>query len=185
MIHLPWIVWIAQGLGVEPELPAGLTDPLHVLDPDAWSVVTLLRNLLLLALVLWLWHRWSRWRSRRHSPAPTSHRPPPPPTPQANSALAGAIDDLRRSTLASGDYRQGCHGLARLLREHGERTGRHPLTVLTAPEIAMALGGAPLVTVFQLLADLRFSRAEPSREDFEDVCVLAKESMAKGRSGAP
>jgi len=153
-----------------PQLPAGLSPPLHVLEPSGFPYGALLA-LLALALLWWLLRR----RRRPRATATATPRATLAAVPGPRSDLQRAIDALRRRTLRSADYRAGCHHLAELLRRHGEETGRHPLSVLTAGEIATLLGRAPLAAVLELLAELQFRRHEPTRDDFEGACDFAGE----------
>lgn len=151
----------------EYELPVDLAPPLHLMEPggvSSWTIVAYM--LLALALLYW-------WRRRRRDSAPDPTATPPAPfsAPRA-VGLATAIDALYEKYRDHHDLRRGCHALARLLREHfaGTRT-------LTAREIAVTLRDRGVVNVFELLAELQFSREEPRPSDFSGICEIAREAV--------
>lgn len=146
------------------DLPAGLAEPLHILDPLPWRALALWALLILLAGA-WLLYR----RFRRRS---TTVPPPPPGTPPP-AADGASVSDLREHYGRLRDYRGGCHALASHMRARaGEKSGRR-LATLTADEIALAVKDAGVVSVFELLAELQFRRREPSSHDFYGICDLA------------
>lgn len=163
-------------------LPGRLADPLHFPTPPscAWLVVWLL---LIAGLLVWLLRlAWRRWRARRR-PAPAP-RPSPPPPP---GDIAAAIAAIRRRTLETRSYRQGCHELSGTLRAHWEARppaagGARPrLTRMTAAEIGRRLGDGAVSRFLTLLAQLQFGRRPPSRNDFVGACNLAREVVSAGK----
>lgn len=173
---------MGQGVSTEhalaaPELPADLADVLHLLDSRtddwhwlAWTLCFVSATVLL---------AWLGRRRRRPSSAPAARRPPSA-SPVAASGLAAKIDRLRADVLINGQFRQGCHRLAALLRQQGEQVETQPMTRWTSGEIAQFLGDVPMSRVMGLVAELQFSRQEPLQGDFEGVCELAREA-ADGR----
>lgn len=155
------------------ELPAGLTDPLHLLEPWWHSPERWLPAVLALLLFWW----WLRRRSRR--PAPTVRPAPPPaplPAPPRADSLAVAIRELRDRYRASGDLREGLHRLSALLREHllaflpwEERHPGH-----TALELARRFDDTPSGPLLRVLSDLGFAGREPTRDGYDDAFRVAE-----------
>jgi hypothetical protein len=172
------------------DLPAGLGDPLHLLEPsnvDTW-LPSLLATLLGL-LLTWAWRRWKAKRSQK--PAPTTTRP----RPVAAGASGSVLDEvaaLRRRHARSRTFREGCHALASTLRQHLERARDSgagdpgaPIPTLTAREMAARLGDPLIGSLFELLEELQFRRREPRKTDFLGVCDLATEVLAGRDEGKP
>lgn len=160
-----------------PELPEALYEPLHVLEPQGWSWWHVLLGLLLLALAWWLWRRL------RRRPAPRTAAASRPPDVRPVAAVTGFdafLAELRQRHRTSSDFRVALHELAAGLREYCERSPRGKgFSFLTAREIATRLGSTALANVFELAADLRFGRNEPSFDDFEAACDLSREAVRK------
>lgn len=149
-------------------LPHGITGALHIDEPfPRWT-------LLAAALLLWLLYRlYSRLRERlAESPAPSA---PPAPAEPDPAGFGARVDAIRRRTLASGTYREGCHELAAELRAYCARylEPGASLLHLTAAEIARRVGDTAVARFFGLLARLQFHRRPPSRSDFDGACDLA------------
>lgn len=160
------------------DLPAGLAEPLRYLSP-AWMWVPLY-VLLAAATAALLW--WLRRRTRLAAESRAgSGTPTPSPRPGPGGMLE-QIQALRQQVLEHADYRLGCHELARLLREHVYRRRGKRLFTLTAREIGERIEDQGLASLFSLVAELQFRRAEPSRDDFEGICDIASDS-AGGRVG--
>lgn len=173
-------LWVEEHALPAPPLPRDVADVLHILEPTPdhdttkWLGWLVLAGLLVL-FILWLRGRSAKVIEKEPSPRPISTATPP------SSGLAGQIDSLRAQILNSGEYRQGCHRLAALLRQRGEDVESRPMTVWTSGEIAEFLGDAPLSRVMMLLAELQFGRQVPGRSDFEGVCELASDASAERR----
>ena len=162
------------------DLPAGTGEALHILEPGGpgwWTFLAVLLVPLLMGLVM----QWLKGLPDRGGPAAPRTRMAPPPVP--SNDLARAIDTLRDETLADADYRDGCHRLGALMRDHASRTSPR-LNTWTVREIVSRLGDTPYSTVLALLADLQFRRAEPDEEEFLDICQLARDT-ADGDSKSP
>lgn len=169
------------------ELPGGLADALHLLQPWWQSPERWLPAVLAL-LLLWWW--WRRRGARRTAPAPRPAAPPPPlPAPPGPSSLAVAIRELRDRYRASGDLREGLHRLSVLLREHlvpllpwDERHPGH-----TALELAHRFDDGPSGPVLRVLSDLQFAGREPTRESYDDAFrvaeVVARDLASRRRQG--
>lgn len=173
--------WLDDGQQalVAPALPGDLAEVLHILDPSTGEGFPWRLPGLLLAALLWLWLR-RRWRWE--PPPPPAAPPKAPIVPsQGDSRLAAQIAELRGSVLISGQFRQGCHRLAELLRQRGEEVEGRPLSRWTAGEIAGYLGDSALSRVVTLLAELQFGRRVPNQSDFEGVCELAAEAGQEKR----
>jgi hypothetical protein len=157
------------------ELPRGLADPLHILEPfPGWARAAIVAALLL-ALLWMLWRRWARRRR-----VPVAARSPRRVAPRLDS-IAEVIRRIRRRYPDAGSYRQGCHELSAVLRSFLERGSPHPFSILTAREIARALGEGEQTRLFDRLAELQFARRAPSRRDFRAICDLALEVVAAPR----
>lgn len=153
-------------------LPAGPAPPLHY-DPAGggwWTALLALAVLLALALLL----RW--WWRRRAGARAVPESAPPRATRSGMTALEKFLlhlSEIRRETIDSRRFRDGCHRLALALRDHlaltapGAGAGTAPFDTLTAREIRQRLGRSAATEVLVGLADLRFGEAEPERNDFE------------------
>ena len=145
-------------------LPAGLEDPLHLMEPWPWGKLLMVVFLtLLLAFLV--------WRRRRRPVEKVLVTPPPlPGSPPPPRGLVEAVGDLRRRYGRTGDFRRACHDLAELVRRHLEHRSGRPYSVLTAGEIRRQEGDTPLARIFGRLAGLQFGRVAPSRRDFDETC---------------
>ena len=154
------------------ELPAGLAEPLHILEPSSPSYGPWLLLALLLA---WWW--WRRRRRRVVVPPPRVTVPVAPSEPEL-SGLAAAIESiLKRFGGPDADHREGCHQLARELRRHFH-DGRRPFAVWTAREIVARATSAQTIEkrvarLFECLAELQFRRRPPEREELTSVLASA------------
>jgi hypothetical protein len=164
-------------------LPAGLSGPLHILEPEGFSPWWWLLGAILLYL---LWRRLRRWW--REVPSRTPRASTRPGRGKAGPAhgLTRSIERLRTVTHATGQYRAGFHALAQTLRESIE-AGRLGRAVpggrcLTARELAEPLGDTALSRFLHLLADFQFDRREPDGDDFDGACDLAVD-IARGKEG--
>lgn len=170
------------------DLPAGLGDPLHLLEPsnvDTW-LPSLLATLLGL-LLTWAWRRWKAKQGRKAEP--TTARPRPVAAGGADSVL-NEVAALRRRHARARTFREGCHALASTLRHHLERTRDSgagdpgpPIPTLTAREMDARLGDPLVVGFFELLEELQFRRWEPEKTDFLGVCDLATEILVERGEG--
>lgn len=162
------------------DLPGPLAEPLHFPNPALarWPILALLA-------IAGLW--WLYRRSRRAEEGPAVTAPVARPRPE-RTGLAQALYDLREQTLKSGNFREGCHQLASLLKSHFARTGfgsreRVPCTRMTAREIRQAVGKTAASRLLIRLEDLRFGKAEPVQGSFQQVCRRAqKVTGAKART---
>lgn len=157
------------------DLPADLADPLHMAGPEGSSSGWLLALALLAAALL------SRRiaRRRRSAPAPQRAHPAPAPSPPpAAEGLEAEIQEVRSMFSTTGNFREGCHALAEVLRRGLGRRNGVSFATLTAREIQQALGEGALPSLFGLLADLQFRPAEPARDDFLTVCDLAADTAS-------
>lgn len=160
-----------------PELPEALYEPLHILEPQGWSWWHVFVALLLLALALWLWRRMQR------RPTPQTEASPQSTDVKPAVALTGFdafLAELRERHRTASNFRVALHELATGLRDYCERSPKgRGFSFLTAREIAARLGSTALANVFEIAADLRFGRHEPSLDDFEAVCDLSREAVRK------
>lgn len=146
-------------------LPVGPGDaiPLFSLDPG------LLRTLAVLAALALAWWLIRRWMKNRPPPAPTEATPPTAGARTA-SAFEKGIEAIRRSTIASEDWRGGLHALAREVRVSlEERTGLQT-EEMTADEIARAFSKGDVARAMRRLRDDRFSPDDVTRDTFEHHC---------------
>ena len=144
------------------ELPFGFTDALHIDEPFPW------RNIVFTLLLLWLLYRFVRSLKRDSPP-----KRPSAPARQPRSRFGQQISALRKRYRRSKDFRAGCHELSEILRQHFEAKRKKPFSVLTVGEIQEEIGDGAVSRLFSLLANLQFSRQEPSKSDFEGACDLA------------
>jgi hypothetical protein len=159
-------------------LPAGLSEPLHILEPEGGALWPWLLALAVLgALILW-------WRSRRRvQGADTAPVPPSSPRPTLVPASIRRIEAIQEEALATGAFRQGCHRLAELLRELlqggelGTRVERSD--VLTARELRTRLGDTSFARLLLRLAELRFGVNEPDRGDLSKACIQARAAVER------
>ncbi|RMH21336.1 MAG: hypothetical protein D6696_05990 [Acidobacteria bacterium] len=156
------------------DLPAGLGEPLHLLEPLPHRALVAAG----LALLLLAWWAWLRWRRR-----PAAAEAPPPAA--AEGGVDEAIEAIRRRYGRPGRFRVGCHALAGLLRRHVEGTSGRRLAHLTAREIAAAFGEQAVAGFFPLLAELQFRRREPSADEFHSICELAEAVAVSGLPPRP
>ncbi len=155
-------------------LPAGLSGPLHILEPEGFSPWWWFLAAVLLYL---LWRRLRRWWREIPARMPRTTSPNRRPGKGKGGGPTKQIQRLQALYRTTGQYREGCHALARMLREfvaegqlgRAVRGGR----CLTARELAEPLGDTALSRFFQLLADLQFDRREPDSDDFDGACDLA------------
>ena len=124
------------------------------------------------AALLW----WLRRRTRRAAQSGAESTPATATAWPGRGGMREQIQALRRQVLEHADYRLGCHELAQLLREHFSRRRAKRLFTLTAREIGARIEDEGLASLFSLLAELQFRRAEPSRDDFEGICDIAADS---------
>ena len=153
------------------ELPADLADPLHILGPIPWQTLAWLA---LLAFLIALWWLWRKFRSQE----PATPSPPAPPAPApGGTGIASVIDEIQQR-FVDVDPRHGCHELSEALRSHYERQSGHRLSTATVGEIVSSIGDSAVSRFFKLLADLQFGRAEPSADDFNGACEVAKDVVS-------
>lgn len=162
-------------------LPAGLAEPLHLLEPSNWRgwVVAGLATLLVAAIACWVFYR-RRFDARRRIQPRTAQASPPGPHEQG---IADAIESIRLRFSRRGLARAGCHALSAALRTHLERRKPIRYSILTAREIGRRLGDTPLTRLLALLSDLQFGRREPARGDLEGLCDLAHEVVSRPGDG--
>ena len=139
-------------------LPHGLTAPLHIDRPPPYGLMAIA----LLLLVI----------RRKRSAEKTI--PPVLSTPQTGD-IGTLIEELRRRHRRLSDFRLACHELAAELRTYYDRKMRRSISTLTTREMVGRLGDTAVTRLFQLLAELQFSRKSPSRNDFEGACDVALE----------
>lgn len=186
------------------DLPAGLAEPLHILEPAAEEGGCLLPGLLALFVLAGFLLLWRRWRARR-----SASGAPVPDAPDRSDTVGplGRISRIRKRYLHRGDRRQGCHELGVVVREALEREipgmvasagpgggrawRRRPrLETLTGREIAALVEGAlpeegAAVRFLPLLELQQFGRVAPDRETFAELCDLAAEAVRELPGGAP
>ena len=163
-------------------LPAGLGEPLHLLEPsnDGLWLGSLLATLLGL-LLTWLWRRW---RNRRPV-ITTPIRKPTPVVRDRSGPILETLAELRKRHGQAKSFREGCHELASTLRQYFERRASSPgapMTTLTARELGDRLADPFIGSLFVLLEELQFRRREPGSSDFYGVCDMATEAL-EGRAG--
>ena len=156
------------------DLPGQLADVQHLMS--VLPYVAALAMMLLLGLI-GLWMKWRAWRRRRAPPARTSPAPAPAKAAVRVSGAGDRIRGIRERYERSREYRQGCHELSSALREHFD-TKKSPLAALTAGEIVLRLGETSLARLFQTLAELQFSRDEPTSRAFREVCEQAAKEVS-------
>lgn len=166
-------------------LPAGLSGPLHILEPEGFSPWWWLLGAVLLYL---LWRRLRRWWREIPTRQPRTASPVRRSRRGGGGEAAQKIQRLQALYRTTGQYREGCHALAHMLREFVAegRLGR-PVPggrCLTARELAEPLGDTALSRFLQRLADLQFDRREPDGEDFDGACDLAVD-LARDQEGRP
>lgn len=156
-------------------LPAGLAEPLHILEPWPWRSTLATAVLVTLALLLlrWLWHWW-----RRRPPAPTGERLVVPL--RRRSVFGEAVEAILHRARESRDFRSACHELALLLRSAWESQRGDRIRYLTAQEIADRFGENRRARLLLTLAELRFGRRTPDENDLEGLCELALEAYGRG-----
>ena len=170
-------------MSVSNGLPAGLGEPLHLLEPSnlgAWlgPLLAALLGSLLIGL-------WRRLRGRR----PVAPAPAPRPVVTAepsHGTILETLAELRKRHGRAKSFREGCHELASTLRQHFERRTPAlgaPLTTLTARELGERLGDPFAASLFALLEELQFRRREPGSSDFYGVCDMATEAIEGSASG--
>ena len=163
-------------LGSALTLPRPLADPLSYPGSGApWAEVLAAALAIAALALLWRWHR----RRRRFEAAA-----PAPPLGRQPRGTADEIRELRDLHLHQRTYRQGCHQLSSLLREHFERVGfstreRLPCTRLTSPEISHRLGEGGPSRLFLDLARLQWSEAGPGRNAFRTICSRAVQTVSR------
>lgn len=161
-------------------LPAGLAEPLHLLEPFNWrGLLSAALAAIVLAAIAYLLFRRRRSRGRRvEAPPPGTSLPRSPVAgiAAAIAAIRGRYSRLRR-------FRAGCHELSTVLRDHFGQRGRHRYSTLTAREIGERLGDTPMTRLLSLLAELQFGRREPGEADLETICDLAVEMVSRSGEG--
>lgn len=146
------------------DLPAEPHGFLHILPGWLPLLLGLALILLLLATALWL---FAYWYSRHRKKAK-----PPASFPAATTDIGREIANLRRRIQRSEDYREGCHLLSALLKQHLERKTGLEIEEMTAREIAQFTEGLP-ARFFVELSGLQFGRAEPKGDDFDRMVKLS------------
>lgn len=162
-------------------LPAGLSEPLRMLEPAGcscwwWLVV--------LAFLFWLGRRFLRWANKVSQEQKGKLKKPG--AGRRGKGPAARIKALRAKAHETGDYRGGSYHLAETLRQLlqegrlGKALPRGPF--LTARELEAEVGPGPLAALFHRLAVLRFGREAPTAQAFDAVCEDAEDVVrGKGR----
>jgi hypothetical protein len=145
-------------------LPAGLADPLHMLEPEPSQWQAFVAAVALLALFAWWQHR--RWRRRTSTPEP------PPAPPPASGVFERTVEAIRDRARKSRRYRRGCHELGVYLRQV-LAAENESLERLTAREISRRLGEDGRTRLLTLISDSRFGKRPPDRDDLDTFCDLA------------
>lgn len=153
------------------DLPHGLTEPLHYLDPFPWVAMAVTALALGLALFVW-------WRLRRNSGPEKAIAGPAAGPPQPVAGIEAELGRLRHRHLERESYRTGCHELSTLLRDHLESIHRRPFSRWTAREVERAEGDTVWARLLSLVSDLQFGRRPPRRSDFEGACDLASDVLS-------
>ncbi|REJ81126.1 MAG: hypothetical protein DWQ36_07400 [Acidobacteria bacterium] len=151
---------------VERRLPEPPADPAALFDVERafWFSLTLgAIALLAFAAVLW---------SNRRRPVQPADAGAPLPGPRGgDDDLASRVRRLELQAAASGDYRTGCHRLARLVREQlRQRLGLPQAVARTAQELAALEPDAGVDELLFALRERRFGRRAPRRHEFQDLC---------------
>lgn len=168
------------------ELPEDLVRALEIPGSEPWSSELWFWLVPPLLVLLWLFSRSRRRRQRK------PNIEPPTPVAPRSSSIGDAIRELQKRYRESTSVREGCHELSELLRDHYDRhpiakLGASTLSRLTAHEIWQRLGRHPVAELFSDLARQQFSRREPKRHAFRDLCRRALrlvETKAPIRAGA-
>ncbi len=115
----------------------------------------------------WFLLRW--WLNRRPEPAPL---PPRLPAPTPRSKFRVRVETLRDEVEINGEYRRGCHALARQVREELQSTlGAGSLSLaMTATEIARRSPDPRLDALVRRLREVRFAQVHPRRSEFRKLC---------------
>lgn len=153
------------------DLPAPVADPLHILPPFLPLILGLSLVALLVSIGVWLLAYYYATKKQQVTGAPRRREPV--------ADAAGGIRQIRQVYGKNGEFREGCHALSRLLKEHFESKTGLPVEEMTAFEIAASLRGPP-VDFFRELSALQFARSEPGKGDFERACNLS-ESVRKSK----
>ena len=161
MSIIPILLFVASPTGALPE-PAAPLRALIDLERPLWmaAVVALLIGVWLLRRVV-----------NRHRPEPTSV-PLPPPAARPSSAFRARVDALREQTDGSGEYRRGCHALARAVREELQSklgSGSSSLA-MTATELAVRSADPKVDALVVRLREVRFARTHPKGPQFHSLC---------------
>jgi len=161
-------------------LPGELAEPLHFPHPGLarWPLLALLA----LAILWALYRRWLRRRRSRAGETPAASAPKRPrrePRGRKAPTFGQVLYALQKRILASRAYRDGCHDLARLLKEYFESKGlgsgkRVHCTRMTAREVRRATGSVAASELLVKLSDLRFRRDEPTRGEFRQILRRAQ-----------
>ena len=148
------------------DLPAGLADPLHILEPWPWRALVI--GLAGGALAVWLVWRWVRGRLDR-----AGVESAPGPEVVTLSAFGEAVEGIRERARESSFFRLGCHELAGLLR--GRLRSRHgeSFAYLTAQEAAARLRGDGCAELLVDVSTARFARRIPDAAVLDALCDRA------------
>ena len=160
------------------ELPAGLADAQHILQPSPWrrDLLVALAAVAMFLIFWWLYRRWRR--GRRISPTLQTE------VPAARSPLATAVDAIRDRARKSHRYRRGCHELALCMRQALQSTSTADLQQSTAREIAHQMGDDRRARLLVSVSDLRFGRRTPDLADLDDACEQALKQFENPTAGS-
>lgn len=161
MTITPLDLFVATTLGSLPRPAAPLRALLDLERALWWCLVAAL------LVVFWLLRRWA---SRRR-PRPVAI-PAPATTDAPASAFRVRVESLRHRIDESGEYRRGCHTLARHVREELQSTlgtGARSLA-MTATELAHRSADPKVDALVLRLREVRFARDHPRGPQFHALC---------------
>ena len=157
-------------------LPAGISDPLHILPP--WSSIALVIAAIILIVAILIW-AIAYFLSKR-----IQHKKPPPElaAPYQDGSISGTINSIEKKYTKSREYREGCHVLSAVMKSHIEKKSGVEIEEMTPDEIILSLkSNAGLY--FEDLGTLQFRKKNPLKKEFVNACESSKKT-AKNRHRA-
>ena len=144
------------------DLPEGLAGPLHILDPIVETALYVVLALVVLLIGLYALAYWLYNRRRRPET-------PPKVAVRSRGAIVEAIQEIRSGYAERKHYRTGCHALSSLMKTHIEEKTGLEIEEMTPGEIDLCLK-KNAAGYFRQLSYLQFSRHNPKRDEFFDIC---------------